>query len=93
MKFAERAQNHREAENVNPELHIDNPMLNFLNSDAFQEKQKSVLKEKIKQTYSSIDHYIHLGHELKLKKLEVIENITNEAINALSYPLHIKSFY
>lgn len=69
---------------------IDNPLLNFQNSDIYLEKQKATLKEKVRQSTLAIEHFYSIGKELKAKKLEVQQKIVSECLRALALPSEIK---
>lgn len=73
------------------ELLIDNPFLNFQNSEVFFEKKKAILREKIKQSVNALEHYQALENELKIKKTEIMQRIVVECLKALAYPKEIKS--
>lgn len=65
---------------------MDNPILNFQNTEAYYQKQKSVLKDKCKQVVESIDHYTNLSYEMKKNKLENNEKITSSCLQVLEFP-------
>ena len=60
MKFSEMAKNETISESMRKEMRVDNPELNFTNSQSYNEKQKFSLKEKMKQSSSSVEHFKNL---------------------------------
>lgn len=77
-------------ESSNWDTNIDNPLLNFQNSDVYLEKQKATLKEKVRQSTLAIEHFNSIGKELKAKKLDVQQKIVFECLRALELPSEIK---
>lgn len=72
------------------ELLIDNPFLNFQNSEVYFEKKKDGLREKIKQSANALEHYLSMETELKMKRTELSLKIANECLTSLGYPREIK---